>query len=150
MTKVFIDTNIFIEYFDSRPHIASVRHIFNAIEDRRVEAYLSGASYYTIVYLIEKVLKRHGVFNPERLAQMRSWLLSVLDLAQIANMPHHIYQLATTDNAFTDIEDSLQYHCARANHCDVLITINLKDFALSDTSQIKIMSPEQFVNEYLP
>ena len=35
---------------------------------------------------------------------------------------------AVGNEAFIDIEDSFQYRCALENGCDVLVTINIKDY----------------------
>ena len=48
--KVFLDTNIFIEYFAKRSQFTVVKQLFDAIEDGELEGVLSAGSFYTIAY----------------------------------------------------------------------------------------------------
>lgn len=52
--KLFIDTNIFIEYFECRLQFESVRKIFNALEDKRHVGFISIGSFYTIAYIVDQ------------------------------------------------------------------------------------------------
>lgn len=48
-----------------------------------------------------------------------------------------------------DLEDSYQYQAALNCNADVLLTINIKDFdGVKDKQQIKIMTPQTFVEQY--
>lgn len=38
--KLFIDTNIFVEYFEQRSEFASVQVLFNALEDKVHTGYI--------------------------------------------------------------------------------------------------------------
>jgi predicted nucleic acid-binding protein len=59
-----------------------------------------------------------------------------------------IYQRIISDN-FKDLEDSYQYQAALNCNADVLLTINIKDFdGVKDKQQIKIMTPQTFVEQY--
>ena len=55
---------------------------------------------------------------------------------------------AVSNEAFTDIEDSFQYHCAVESRCDVLVTINIDDFRDADQRHLEIMTPTQFVDTF--
>lgn len=49
--KVFLDTNIFLEYFERRKQYKSVSQILSAIEDKRIDGVVSvGGVYTTCVY----------------------------------------------------------------------------------------------------
>ena len=52
--KLFIDTNIFIEYFECRLQFESLRKIFNALEDKRHVGFISIGSFYTIAYIVDQ------------------------------------------------------------------------------------------------
>ena len=56
--KLFIDTNIFIEYFERRLQFDSVRLLFNALEDRIHTGYISVGSFYTIAYIVDRDSKK--------------------------------------------------------------------------------------------
>ena len=145
--RVFLDTNVFIEYFAKRTQFAFVRQILSAIEDGEVTGVLSAGSFYTIAYAMEMELKRAGIHNPEKLQRNRVYLNRVLDLVQIANAGDEDYRLAVNDEGFKDLEDSFQYRNALAADCDVLITINVSDFR--GATKIKVLSPDEYVKQYL-
>ena len=139
--------NVFIEYFAKRTQFAFVRQILSAIEDGEVTGVLSAGSFYTIAYAMEMELKRAGIHNPEKLQRNRVYLNRVLDLVQIANAGDEDYRLAVNDEGFKDLEDSFQYRNALAADCDVLITINVRDFR--GATKIKVLPPDEYVKQYL-
>lgn len=147
--KVFIDTNIFVEYIERRLQYAYVRQIFNALEDGEIEGFLSQGSMYGITYAIEVGLKRMGIHNPEKREKVRQALNVIMGLSHIVGMSQEGFSTSINNPVFNDIEDSCQYTCALENRCDVLITINIKDFRNADGTKIQIMTPEQFVNRCL-
>lgn len=46
-------------------------------------------------------------------------------------------------STFRDFEDSLQYYCAIATDCNIIITRNVKDFK---ESEIPVMRPDEYLN----
>jgi len=44
----------------------------------------------------------------------------------------------------TDFEDMLQYQCAKANFCDMIITRNSKHFTFAE---IPVLTPSDFLKE---
>lgn len=81
--------------------------------------------------------------------QLRRLLADVQATARIVSVSHESLNDALQDMAFTDLEDSFQYHCAMENECDVLLTINLKDYRHADQSKLEILTPAGFVQKYL-
>jgi predicted nucleic acid-binding protein len=147
--KVFLDTNIFLEYLQRRRQYQAVSQLLSAIEDKRIKAVVSAGCVYTLAYLIRMELKRQGIHRPEQTNRLRTMLNIVLSMATVAGVSHKRIVSGTNDLAFDDVEDSYQYQCALQNKCDALVTINLKDYRNADTSAIEILSPEAFANEYL-
>ena len=147
--KVFIDTNIFAEYIFDREQSTSVQRIFQAIKEKKIDAYTSSASIYTMAYISEQMLKRKGVHQPELTSQVRKIIDSLLQLVQIGNIEHSDMMIGVNDASFSDIEDSFQYQCALKNGCNCLITINTKDFSNADSESMKVITPNDFVNIYL-
>ena len=45
---------------------------------------------------------------------------------------------------FKDIEDGMQYDCAKANNCNIILTRDIKDFK---ESEIPITTPQSFLKE---
>ena len=147
--KVFLDTNIFLEYFEQRRQYQAVSQVLSAIEDGRLKAIVSAGCIYTLAYLIRAELKRQGIHRPEQTLRLRQTLDIVLSMVTVAGVSHKRLVSGNSDLAFNDIEDSFQYQCALQNKCDVLVTINIKDFCNADTSAMEILSPEEFISKYL-
>lgn len=147
--KVFLDTNVFAEYIFERNQFTSVQRIFQAIENKEIEAVTSSASIYTLTYLSEQMLKCKGIHRPELTEQVRKIIFSILQLVHIGNMEQSDMILGVNDSNFPDIEDSFQYQCALKNHCSYLISINIKDFPNASTS-VEAITPIKFVEIITP
>ena len=147
--KVFLDTNIFLEYFERRQQYEAVSQLLSAIEDGKLKAVVSAGCIYTLAYLVRSEMKRQGIHRPEQTMRVRQTLGIVLSLATVAGISHKRMVSGNGDPAFDDIEDSFQYQCALQNKCDALVTINMKDFSRADASAMEILSPEVFVSKYL-
>ncbi len=147
--KVFLDTNIFLEYFKQRRESQSVSKLFDAIEDGKVKGVVSVGCAYTLAYLIRMELKRQGIHRPEQTLRLRSTLNTVLSMVTSVGITHKRLVQGVNDENFDDIEDSFQYQSALQSKCDALVTINLRDFENVDASKMEIMSPTEFVNKYL-
>jgi len=147
--RVFLDTNIFLEYFEQRRECQSVAKLFDAIEDGKVKGVVSVGCAYTLAYLIRMELKRQGIHRPEQTIKLRSTLNTILSMVTSVGITHKRLIQGVNDENFDDIEDSFQYQSALQSKCDALITINLRDFENVDASKIEIMSPTEFVNKYL-
>ena len=147
--KVFVDTNIFIEYFEKRLQFDSVRLLFNALEDGIHTGYISVGSFYTIAYIVDQGFKKKGLNKLERVDLVRSVLLQILDFTTVIDLDNEVLRNSVDNLSFTDLEDSFQYQAALNGDCEMLITINTKDFKGADSSFIKVVTPQQFVEEYL-
>ena len=147
--KVFLDTNIFLEYFERRRQYEAVSQLLNAIEDGRLKAVVSAGCIYTLVYLVRTELKRQGIHRPDQTLRVRQTLDIVLSMVTVAGISHKRMVSGNSDPAFDDIEDSFQYQCAVQAKCDALVTINIKDYRNADTSAIEILTPEEFASKYI-
>ena len=143
--KIFLDTNVFLDYFEKRGQYAAVSKILDAVEDGHFEAVISTGSAYTLCYLIRMGLKRSGVYRPEQTEQLRDIMNNVLDLVSVIDLDHDGIGLAINNSQFDDLEDSLQHQCAVVHNCDVLITVNTRDFVCDD---ILVLSPESFLEKF--
>lgn len=147
--RIFLDTNIVLEYLFDRKYSDIVGRIFEEIELGKWECFISSGSFYTLTYLIDNNLKDRGFTNPKRLSQLRSSLLELISLLHICDVTQNDFAVAVKDEAFKDIEDSYQYQAALATCCHVLLTINKKDFQKANQDHIKILSPQEFLSEFL-
>ena len=147
--KIFLDTNIFIEYIEERQEVDHVEKILNAVSDGKHIGVLSQGTFYTLAFLLERILKERGIHKPLQTEQLRRLLADIQATARIVSVSHESLNDALQDMAFTDLEDSFQYHCAMENECDILLTINLKDYRHADQSKLEILTPAGFVQKYL-
>ena len=149
MNKVFLDTNIFLEYFEQRREHRAVSQLLSAVEDGKLKAIISVGGIYTLTYLIRMELKRKEIHRPEQTMQLRATLDTVMSIVSVGGLCQKRVTKAINDSAFDDVEDSLQYQCALQSKCDAFITINLRDYRNADTALMQIMSPTEFVEKYL-
>lgn len=147
--KVFLDTNIFLEYFEQRREYEAVGKLLNAIEERQLTGVVSVGCVYTLAYLIRMELKRQGIHRPEQTERLRSLLGIILHLVKAVGVNHQRLKAGVADVSFDDVEDSFQYQSALQAKCDALVTINLRDYSGADASRIEVLSPAEFVGKYL-
>ena len=147
--KVFLDTNVFVEYIFEREQFPSVQRIFQAITEKQIEGITSHATFYTLAYLSEQMLKHKGIHRPELTEQTRMIIRSMLQLVRVGNLEHEDMIAGADDASFSDIEDSFQHQCAIRNQCDYLITINIHDFLNTSEPLISVLTPNNFVESVL-
>lgn len=145
--KIFLDTNILLEYLCGRKKALEVRDLLDAIEDNKHQAYISSSSFCTISYYVELTLKENGLHKPEKTYKLREVLNSVLEIVTVLDVDHEDACTATNDLHFDDIEDSLQYQCAIKGGCDCIITFNTKDYKKVEQDRISILTPYSFLSD---
>lgn len=145
--KVFFDTNVILESLANRKQATAVVKILNLIYEKKINGYISSGTIYTLSYLVEQYLKEQGKRNPGRLKELRELLTSIASCFSIIDMPTEEYLNAISNEKFKDVEDSFQYQMAKCNGCDVLLTINIKDFKLmrEATEEMKVLTPAEFL-----
>ena len=72
--KVFLDTNVFLDYFQHREQYKAVSYLLNAVEDGRIKAVISVGGIYTLSYLVRMELKKKGIYRPEQTLRLREIL----------------------------------------------------------------------------
>ena len=147
--KVFLDTNIFVEFISRRKQYEQVCQIIDAIIGGEYEAFISMGGLYTLTYIFERDLKKQEIHRPELTQRLRGYLAEVLNMATMVSFSHTDAVECVYDEAFCDLEDSFQYRCALENNCDVLVTINIKDYRQAGQADLEILTPTGFVEKYL-
>ena len=144
--KVFLDTNLFLEYFEQRREYQAVSQLLSAVEDGKVKAVVSVGCLYTLAYLVRVELKRQGIHRPEQTLRLRSTLNTVMSMVTAVGLSHKRLSLGINDLSFDDVEDSFQHQCAIQNKCDAFITINLRDYSNADTGCLLFL---QDINQFM-
>lgn len=147
--KIFLDTNVVAEYIEVRSEAQTIMHILETSALGN-QFFISEGSFYTLSYLVDKLMRRNNIYNPERVEKDKEILRGVLDLFRVTHAGETGLKKILDDNTFTDLEDGFQYQAALACQADVLLTINIKDFKKANQSLIKIMTPQDFADSYLP
>jgi len=131
--KIFIDTNIFLDLILKREKYQEALLIFNAIEKNIFDASILDITILNIDYVAKKQIQNTNAF-----------LMTVNQLFQVLGASNKSIEKALhIEN--NDLEDNLQYICAKEAGCKVIIT-NDKNF-YSET--IEKMTSIEFVSKYL-
>ena len=137
MVRVYIDTNVLLDYIQGRKDYKTAEKIFSAATTGALAAFISTQSIIDAAYISKKDGMSFEVFS-QSIQALRVFVgvLSIdwLDIAWAVE--HHS----------GDFEDDAQFSSAYSNVCDYFITRdgNLKKLNLPDYP-MRIISPEDFV-----
>ena len=146
--NIFFDTNIVLELLADRPKAKVVEAIFKLCAGNEWAKFLSVGSIYTIAYMTERILHGQGVVKPELTEKQRLIYQVLLNSFEIVSLNTEGIAEGAKDPSFSDLEDSFQYQSALQAGCDLLITLNIKDFKNANQESIKIMDPQTFLDNY--
>jgi len=147
--RLFLDTNVLMEFIGHRAEYDNVRKILLTILHRENRAFVSQGSVYTLAYLVERLLKENGIHRPELTEKLRRILSAILSLIEPLGISRYDLITAICNEDFTDIEDSFQYQCASVNRCGILITLNVSDYRDADLSRQEVLTPAAFIEKYM-
>ena len=119
MKRIFLDTNILMDAIEFRKHGAEANMLLDLSRVHYIQTCAAVMSFATLAYLL-----RH--YNKERIHQIFE---NLRDAIEILPMNDKQFYEAMSFGPVHDFEDMLQYQCAKANDCDVIITNNSRDFA---------------------
>lgn len=146
--KVFLDTNIIIEYLIQRERTNLVKQVVNRLVEGDHALYMSVGGFYTLLYVIDKHLNKElGIEKKTRVAFLRNMAQELLKEYHIAEHDNESLMRSINDLRFDDLEDSCQLQVAVSSGCQYLLTFNSKDYPTSG-NQIEVMTPQQFLDNY--
>ncbi len=134
MDKVFLDTNIWLDYFGARsPFDLDAQNIIQQAENGTIEIFISSLSICNISYIIKKI-------SPN--VNANQVITDIINLATITKIDENIISNALASN-FKDFEDAVQYYSALL-HGEIthIITRNIADF---NESKIPVLSPSDYL-----
>lgn len=133
MKKVFIDTNVVLDYFLNRESFCENAEKILALGfNKQCLLYASSLTFSNVAYIARKKF-------PGRL--MYSVLEGLLEMVNVSSVDKHAVRLALSLKA-DDFEDALQYYSAKSVFADCIVTRNTKDFVFSD---IPVLTPSEFL-----
>lgn len=132
--KVFLDTNILIDFLTNRPPFSSeALEIFALAEKNKITLYTSTHSIATTHYILKKYVEEK---------QLRRLLSELSDRMTILDISQSIVK-SSLKSAHKDFEDAIQMLTAEsAGEINYILTRNLKDFK---TSLIPAVSIQDFL-----
>lgn len=132
MQKVFLDTNIVIDFLAERvDFFIPAAKILTLADQKKIKIYTSPSSISNTYYLLSKYENTRTA-----LEKIRKFKL----ICSISIMDDEVIEKAIHSD-FRDFEDAMQYFSAIATCCEVIITRNEKDFK---TALIPVMSAEGY------
>ena len=134
MKRVFLDTNILMDAIEFRQHGAEANMLLDLSRAHYIQTCAAIMSFATIAYLL-----RH--YNKEIIHQVFE---NLTDAVEILPMNDKQFHEGMSFGPVDDFEDMLQYQCAKANGCDVIVTNNVKDYA--EFCDLPYMSATEFLN----
>lgn len=136
MKKVFLDTNVLMDMLLARvPHNLYIMQVVE-LGRKKEEVHLS-VSCLSIANA-QYLLARYGVSA----VAIRSLLTDVCQVCELVALNDKAVMGALAEPLFDDIEDAMQYQCAKACGADVIITRDVHDFR---RSEILAMNANEFL-----
>ena len=135
MKRVFLDTNILLDLVQRRQHLNEAATILQYAYEEKIEVAASTLSFANIAYILRKL--------PQELFYQLMSRLSE-DIPMLPLTPTDMRN--AIGNPVKDFEDMLQYQCALAAGCDVIVTNNKKDF--HEFCRIPFLTAEEFLLQF--
>ena len=135
MDKLFLDTNVLLDYLAARPPFdQDAKTIIQRAENEQIELFISVLSLCNISYILKKLSP--GADAKQVLADLSSLaVLTSVDAAVIAD---------ALASSFPDFEDAVQHYSAfRHGGITHIITRNMPDFA---SSLIPVFTPVAYIS----
>lgn len=133
MQKVFLDTNIVIDFLGEREGFyKSAAKILTLADKKKIKVFTSPTTIANTYYLLSK-------HESAKVALEKIRKFKVLSSISIIN-DDVIEKSINSD--FKDFEDAIQYFSALASNCDLIVTRNEKDFR---NALIPVMNAESYL-----
>ncbi len=136
MKKIFLDTNVLIDYLARRGHFFHPAvQIVQLGQDNKCELLVSALSFATASF----ILGTHHKLSNEVIVQKFAQFVQKCNVTPVDSL--------TIDEAiasrFSDFEDAMQYYSAIREGADAIITRNTSDF---HAAEIEVYEPQQFLD----
>ena len=135
MKRVFLDTNILMDAIAFRQHGAEANLLLDMSRANLIQTCAAVMSFATLSYLLRHRTKEdiHQIFD------------NLIDAIEILPMDNKQFYESMALGPVRDFEDMLQYQCAKANGCDVIITNNGRDYA--EFCDLPFMTDAEFLHK---
>ena len=102
--KVFIDTNVILEYFMHREKYEVAEKLLKELRSRNAQLFMSVGAFYTIHFIILKYLrKEQGLVGEECLQNLRIILNKILQMFDVAEHDKNSLLRGISDKEYTSV-----------------------------------------------
>ena len=134
--KVFLDANVFVDVLvlrENRQFTIDAAKTISALKSMPFSINAAAISIPILAYVIK------GLSPEDKKLKIKN-ILEKVDI-----LPSHKRHVDfALKGSFADIEDAMQYACAKEHSCDLIITRDVRDFK---GSEIPVMTPSEFLAE---
>ena len=131
--KVFIDTNIFLDLILKREGYKDAMKILNACAEKRFNGYVADITLLNIDYIASK-----------QVTDIKKFIKTIIDVMEVVGADSHLFSRAIElDNS--DLEDNVQYICAKENKCEVIVSNDKKFYR----GEVEVLRSDEFVTRYI-
>lgn len=110
MNKVFLDTNVLLDYIlDRGVYTVNAEQIIDSCLRGEIECCIAPHSLSNIFYILRRT---HSV------AERKFIIRNLIAICEVQSMDRAIIEHALDDERFDDFDDALQMACAEAWHAD--------------------------------
>lgn len=144
--RIFLDTNVILENFLAREDFKTAHNLFRAMQGQNHELFMSVGSFYTMIFLVDKYLRKvFGLIGDERVKMLRQMMSNILQTVSVAEHDNESLLRGIKNEAFKDVEDGCQYELAMKAGCTLLLTFNSHDYPSDDIGSVKVMTPTEYL-----
>lgn len=137
MQKIFLDTNIVIDFLGERNNFYEISaRILTLADNKKIKLFTSPTTIANSYCILSR--NEHSKIVLEKIRKFKL-------LCSISIMNDEVIEKSLNSD-FKDFEDSIQYFSALASNCDIIITRNEKDFK---NALIPVMNPESYLETNL-
>lgn len=137
MKRVFLDTNILMDVVENREHAPEANLLLDLGLRGFIHVCVAPITYTTMSFLLRRIGK-------ERIHEI---LHQLSEGIEVLPMDAAQFLQAMSFGPVRDFEDMMQYQCALAGGCDVIITNDRKGF--EEYSTLPIMTAAEFLQSLL-
>jgi len=130
MKRVFLDTNILVDYALGREFGDDAEQLLQRGHDGEVSLMASYLTFANMAYILRTKVDIYALLE------------NLSNFIAVLPMDNEQLQKALGQRVH-DFEDMLQYQCAIAGNCDIIITNNKHDFA--EFSELPFMTAAEFL-----
>ena len=136
MKKLFLDTNVFIDYLAQRKGFYdNAASVIETCAKKKIKVLVSALAFATASYIM-------GVHCKMTHIMVKNLFANFMKHGSITPVDSKIISESLASD-FEDFEDAMQYYSALRENAEIIITRNKADFS---ASKIPVVTPQEFLD----